>query len=61
MRARSDRRSGNIRSLDPAHVETLAASIGLRGLIVPLVVRPDGDRFTLIAGHHRYAACRASA
>ena len=49
----------NTRELDPAHVEALAASIALRGLIVPLVVRPDGERFTLIAGHHRYAACRS--
>ncbi len=40
------------------HVEALASSIALRGLIVPLVVRPLGDRFVLIAGYHRYAACR---
>jgi ParB/RepB/Spo0J family partition protein len=49
----------NSRELDEAHVQALAASIALRGLIVPLVVRPDGQRFTLIAGHHRYAACRS--
>ncbi len=49
----------NTRELDPSHVEALAASIALRGLIVPLVVRPDGERFTLVAGHHRYAACRS--
>ena len=49
----------NTRDLDPSHVEALAASIALRGLIVPLVVRPDGERFTLVAGHHRYAACRS--
>jgi ParB/RepB/Spo0J family partition protein len=49
----------NVRPLDEAHVQALASSIALRGLIVPLVVRPAGERFTLVAGHHRYAACRS--
>jgi ParB/RepB/Spo0J family partition protein len=49
----------NVRELDQEHVDALAKSIALRGLIVPLVVRPDGERFTLVAGHHRYAACRS--
>jgi ParB/RepB/Spo0J family partition protein len=48
----------NTRELDHEHVGALASSIALRGLIVPLVVRPDGERFILIAGYHRYAACR---
>ena len=30
----------NTRELDEQHVEALASSIALRGLIVPLVVRP---------------------
>jgi ParB/RepB/Spo0J family partition protein len=47
----------NSRELDPDHVKALAASIALRGLIVPLLVSLKGDRYTLIAGHHRYAAC----
>lgn len=47
----------NSRELDPDHVKALAASIALRGLIVPLLVSRDGERYTLIAGHHRYAAC----
>jgi hypothetical protein len=38
--------SKNMRTLDEAHVEALAKSIALRWLIVPLVVRPDGERFT---------------
>jgi len=46
----------NARELDEEHVQALASSIALRGLIVPLVVRPNGERFTLIAGFHRYAA-----
>jgi ParB/RepB/Spo0J family partition protein len=49
----------NVRELDQAHVQALASSIALRGLIVPLVVRGDGERFTLVAGYHRYAACRS--
>jgi ParB/RepB/Spo0J family partition protein len=48
----------NLRELDDEHVDALASSIALRGLIVPLVVRPDGERFSLIAGYHRHAACR---
>jgi hypothetical protein len=41
----------NVRALDAAHVESLAESIALRGLIVPLVVRSaadHGDRFVLV-------------
>lgn len=49
----------NMRELDDEHVQALAASIALRGLIVPLVVRPNGERLALVAGHHRYAACRS--
>ena len=48
----------NVRELDPEHVAVLAASIKLRGLLVPLIVRPVGKRFKLVAGFHRHAACR---
>ncbi len=34
----------------------LAASIRRIGIIVPLLVRPDGDRYVIIAGHRRFAA-----
>jgi ParB/RepB/Spo0J family partition protein len=51
--------SENVRELDSEHVDALAGSIALRGLIVPLVVRPAGGRFTLVAGYHRLAACRS--
>ena len=51
--------SENARELDQEHVDALASSIALRGLIVPLVVRPDGERYILVAGHHRYAACHS--
>ncbi|MFI4977925.1 MAG: ParB/RepB/Spo0J family partition protein [Solirubrobacterales bacterium] len=48
----------NVRELDQEHVEALASSIALRGLIVPLPVRLEGERFSLVAGYHRHAACR---
>ena len=48
----------NVRSLDEAHVQALAGSIALQGVLVPLVVRPDGDAFGLVAGFHRLAAAR---
>ena len=48
----------NVRGLDEAHVDSLAQSIALRGLLVPLIVRPVGDGYELVAGYHRLAACR---
>lgn len=48
----------NTRELDPAHVDGLAQSIKLRGLLVPLIVRPTTGGYQLVAGHHRLAACR---
>ena len=50
---------GNVRALDDAHVQALAGSIALQGILVPLVVRADGDGFELIAGFHRIAAARS--
>src|SRR5215211_1267035 len=49
----------NVRSLDEAHVQSLAGSIALQGVLVPLVVRPDDDAFELVAGFHRLAAARS--
>lgn len=37
-------------------IEDLAASIEQVGLLQPIVVRQDGDRLVIIAGHRRYAA-----
>lgn len=50
----------NVRALDEDHVAALARSIALRGLIVPLVVRPadEAGGLTLVAGFHRHAALR---
>ena len=48
----------NVRDLDEAHVDNLAQSIALRGLLVPLIVRPTDAGYELVAGYHRLAACR---
>ena len=47
----------NVRALDADHVKALAGSIQLQGMLVPVVVRDDGDdTFELVAGFHRIAA-----
>jgi ParB/RepB/Spo0J family partition protein len=48
----------NVRDLDEEHVDNLAQSIALRGLLVPLIVRPTTAGYELVAGFHRYHACR---
>ena len=44
------------RSFDQAKIDELAASIRNQGIIQPLVVRPRGDGFELIAGERRWRA-----
>jgi len=39
-------------------IDELAESISRIGLINPLVVVPENGRYSLIAGHRRFAACR---
>jgi ParB/RepB/Spo0J family partition protein len=46
----------NVRDLDQDHVDALARSIVLQGMLVPVVVRPAGEGFELVAGFHRAAA-----
>ena len=48
----------NVRELDVEHVDKLAQSIALRGVLVPLIVRVIDDGYELVAGYHRIAACR---
>lgn len=48
--------SDRLRPVDPAHVAGIAASIALIGLKQPIIVRPQGNRYQLIAGAHRLAA-----
>ena len=48
----------NVRDLDAEHVAALAQSIKLRGLLVPVIVRAIDAGHELVAGYHRFAACR---
>jgi len=43
---------------DDAALGELAASIREQGLLQPILVRPVGERFELIAGERRWRACR---
>ena len=45
--------------VDAAKVEALALSIADKGLEVPILVRPDKERYVLVAGLHRMEACKA--
>lgn len=46
-------------TLEPAKVDALAQSILAEGLKMPILVRPDGDRFVLVEGLHRLEAAKA--
>lgn len=50
-----------LRPVDPAHVEAIAASIAQSGLHAPIILRPEGNRYRLVAGAHRLEACRSLA
>jgi len=44
------------RAFDETKIEELASSIRNQGIIQPLVVRPNGEQFQLIAGERRWRA-----
>lgn len=44
---------------DESALDELKQSIELHGLLVPIIVRPRGDRFQLVAGERRWRACAA--
>ncbi|MEA3002460.1 MAG: ParB family transcriptional regulator, chromosome partitioning protein [Sphingomonadales bacterium] len=46
------------RHFDEAALEELAASIAARGLIQPIVVRPHGHRYQIVAGERRWRAAQ---
>ncbi|MDT9599563.1 ParB/RepB/Spo0J family partition protein [Sphingosinicella rhizophila] len=46
------------RHFDEAALEELAASIQARGLIQPIVVRPHGHRYQIVAGERRWRAAQ---
>ena len=45
-------------SADDARLQELAHSIKANGIIQPIVVRPVGDRFQIIAGERRWRAAK---
>lgn len=48
-----------VRSIaDPEYIDSLCESIQVSGVISPIVVRPVDDCYEIIAGHHRFEACR---
>ncbi|WP_298965682.1 ParB/RepB/Spo0J family partition protein [uncultured Roseibium sp.] len=49
----------NVRKHGGGDVTNLVASIRSLGLLQPLLVRPDGDGFEIVAGQQRFAACQA--
>lgn len=46
------------RDMDPATLEDLANSIRTQGIIQPLIVRPIGDKYEIIAGERRWRAAQ---
>jgi len=46
-------------TLKPEIVQEIARSMLEVGQQVPILVRPDGDRFVLVEGLHRLEACKA--
>lgn len=43
-------------TIDQDHVLSLAADIAVNGLLNPVTVRPNGARYELLAGRHRFLA-----
>jgi len=46
----------NPRAPSPKEIGELAASIAAHGMLQPIVVRPAGQRYVVVAGHRRLAA-----
>lgn len=46
------------KSFDEDKLQGLAASITASGIVQPLIVRPNGKRYTLVAGERRWRAAR---
>ena len=46
------------RDFDEAALEALAQSIGQKGVIQPLIVRPVGDHYEIVAGERRWRAAQ---
>lgn len=44
------------KEIDPEYISGLARSISEIGLLQPILVRPDGERYEIVAGHCRFLA-----
>jgi len=44
--------------MDPDALQSLARSISEVGLIEPIILTKDNGRYTIVAGHRRFLACR---
>ncbi|MBA7474178.1 Nucleoid occlusion protein [subsurface metagenome] len=44
------------RKIDPEYISELAKSISEIGLLQPVLLRPDGERYEVVAGHCRFLA-----
>ena len=44
--------------IDPVYISELAQNISEVGLLQPILLRPDGERFEIVAGHCRFLAHR---
>lgn len=47
-------------NIDPAGLAELTASVKVTGILQPVLLRPVGPRYQLVAGHRRTAAARAA-
>jgi ParB family transcriptional regulator, chromosome partitioning protein len=48
------------RRFEAAQLESLAGSIARHGVLQPVVVRPNGDRYELVVGERRWRAAQAA-
>ena len=47
-------------TMDPTALSALVASVKVSGVLQPVLLRPVGDRFQLVAGHRRTEAARTA-
>jgi len=57
---RIDPPSNPVRTVKIGTMEEMRDSIEADGLYQPIIVRPKGDRYEVVAGYHRYVALRTS-
>lgn len=53
-----DPSSSPIRDIDPDALSDLTDSVATRGILQPILVRPQDDRFEVVFGNHRYYAAK---